>query len=126
MVEVDEVREAIAAFGERYLARVYGPREIEDCSPGGSLDPVHLAARFAAKEATFKVLRVGSVPAGWREVEVRCDATGLAELILTGHVASLANRVGVFNLALSLAYGQRHAAAVVIADARPVLCAVQP
>ena len=52
-VEVAAIEAALAAHGERYLRRVYTSREVADCNG----DPERLAARFAAKEATFKALR---------------------------------------------------------------------
>ncbi len=67
-VEVAAVEAAIAAHGDRYLERVYTPREVADCNG----DAERLAARFAAKEATFKALRAGSWSRGRRS---RCAAT---------------------------------------------------
>ena len=40
----------------RYLARVYTEDEVGDCRTADGIDPQRLAARFAAKEATLKVL----------------------------------------------------------------------
>jgi holo-[acyl-carrier protein] synthase len=52
LVQIEDIRESIAAYGERYLERTYTDEERRDC--GG--DPSHLAARFAAKEAALKAL----------------------------------------------------------------------
>ena len=84
MVSVDQVRDSVAAHGERYLKRIYTPREIWDSSTQAIVDPARLAARFAAKEATFKVLRVGDEPVSWRDVEVRARPLGLGRATAHG------------------------------------------
>ena len=111
LVDVARVREAIAAHGERYLARIYTDAERADCRD----DPERLAARFAAKEAALKVLRpdVDAVP--WRTIEVRRSPTGWVELSLTGQAAELARRAGLQELALSLTHEGDRASAVVVA-----------
>ena len=87
----------MAAHGDRYLARVYTPRELEDCrGPGGRAgpDPAHLAARFAAKEAVFKILRVGDQAVAWLDVQTRRDPTGWDKLILPGGLPILRLKPG--------------------------------
>jgi holo-[acyl-carrier protein] synthase len=115
LVPVDVVRESIATHGTRYLERVYSPREISDCRRGGEIDPERLAARFAAKEAAFKALRVGDSPVGWRDVEVRRDPDGWVDLLLTGGAATLAEQAGITGLAVSLSHERGVATAVVVA-----------
>ena len=59
LVEIDEIRDSIQSFGERFLGRVFTPAELNEC--GAS--PARLAERFAAKEAILKALQVdGAVP----------------------------------------------------------------
>jgi holo-[acyl-carrier protein] synthase len=117
-VSADSIREAIGAHGQRYLDRVYSPREISDCSTESSLDAERLAARFAAKEATFKALRVGDAAVSWRDVEVLRDPSGSVELMLSGAAATLALDAGIGYLALSLSHERGLAAAVVVAEIR--------
>lgn len=116
LVSADSVREAIRAHGDRYLRRVYSPREVSDCSTEASLDAERLAARFAAKEATFKLLRVGDTAVSWLDVEVLRDASGAVELMLSGNAANLAAEAGMRGLALSLSHEGGLAAAVVVAE----------
>lgn len=116
LVSADAVRESISAHGARYLERVYSEREVADCSTAGAVDPERLAARFAAKEATFKVLRVGDAAVPWRDVEVRRDPSGWVEVLLSGQAAALATAAGISDLALSLSHEQGLAAAVVVAE----------
>jgi holo-[acyl-carrier protein] synthase len=116
LVTVDSVRESLDAHGEHYLARVYTEREREDCVRGGDVDPERLAGRFAAKEATLKVLRPGEVGVPWYSIEVVRDPGGWVGLELTGPAAAIAADTGLTDLALSITHEAGFASAVVIAS----------
>jgi holo-[acyl-carrier protein] synthase len=70
-----------------------------------------LAARFCAKEAVAKALRLEAW--SWREVEV-LGGDGPPELRLHGAVAARATALGV-HVEISLAHSRRDAAAVALA-----------
>jgi holo-[acyl-carrier protein] synthase len=72
----------------------------------------HLAARFCAKEAVAKALRLG----GWsfRDVEIVRAADGAPEVRLHGAVAARAAQLGV-QVHVSLTHTGEHAGAVAIA-----------
>lgn len=77
---------------------------------------LHLAARFAAKEATFKAM--GSGVAGsmrWRDVEVDRDEAGEPFLKLSGETARRVASLGLRRFAVSLSHGRQYAVAVVLA-----------
>ena len=114
------MQESIAAHGDRYLTRVFTSGELSDCGGAANPDPARLAARVAAKEAAFKALRVDQHPIAWTDVEVRRDASGCPQLLLSGRAATLADQEGVFGLSLSLTHlkGKTTAAAVVITEIR--------
>jgi holo-[acyl-carrier protein] synthase len=116
LVSVQTVADSLTAHGDRYLDRVYSAGEVADCRTGDTLDPRRLAARFAAKEAAFKVLRVGDEAVAWTDVEVVRDRTGWVGLSLSGRAATLAEAAGISELALSLSHEQGCAAAVVVAE----------
>jgi len=118
LVAVDSIRDSLDAHGPRFLARVYTEREVADCRAGGQLDPQRLAARFAAKEAVFKVLRVADEAVPWTDIEVRPHASGWVEVALSGQAARLAAAAGITDLELSVAHEHGCAAAVVIAQTR--------
>ncbi len=111
------VRESVDEHADRYLERVYTPRELEDCASPAGIDSRRLAARFAAKEATIKALRPGHRPSRspWRDVGVRREPDGSVELELDGTAARLADERGVHELAVSLTHEGDMAAAVVVA-----------
>lgn len=112
IAEVARVEESIARFGARFTARVFTPGELDDC--GG--DPRRLAARWAAKEAAIKALRLGpDVPTPPREVEVIGTPHG-PELRLHGGLAARARGQGWIRAELSLTHTDTSAAAVVLAE----------
>jgi holo-[acyl-carrier protein] synthase len=116
LVSVQAVRESLRTHEDRYLERVYTAREVTECRTADGMDAERLAARFAAKEATLKVLRPrdGGVP--WSAIEVLRDPGGWVDLALTGAAAELAEAAGVAELAVSLTHEGGFASAVVVAE----------
>jgi holo-[acyl-carrier protein] synthase len=112
--DVSEVAASIARFGDRYLGRIYTPGEIADCQGSPSVMARGLAARFAAKEATLKVLRPSGVSPGWRTIEVRRAAGGWPELHLRGLAEAMATEAGLGDLSVSLTHQGELATAVVV------------
>ena len=115
VVAVDEVQAALAHFGDRYLRRVFTTHEIACSSGEGQVRARHLAARFAAKEATMKALGPSDWLPDWRSIEVRQDESGRCALRLSGHAAELARQAGLSDFAVSLSHEGNLAAAVVFA-----------
>jgi holo-[acyl-carrier protein] synthase len=116
LVSVQSVLDSLRSHQERYLERVYTAREVTECRTADGMDAERLAARFAAKEATLKVLRPrdGGVP--WSAIEVLRDPGGWVDLELSGAAAELAAAAGVAELAVSLSHEGGFASAVVIAE----------
>lgn len=113
IVEIERVRSAIDAHGERFLRCVYTEAERACC--GDRVES--LAARFAAKEAVAKALGVGIWREGvtWTDIEVLRDARGAPALHLHGAAATLAAEQGLVTWSLSLSHHRTQAVAFVIA-----------
>jgi holo-[acyl-carrier protein] synthase len=58
LVRVADVARSMVRFGSRYAKRVFTPGERNYCGEDGRAAAEQFAARFAAKEATLKVLRI--------------------------------------------------------------------
>jgi len=113
LVDVEQVADAVACHGQRYLDRIYTPCELSESRQ----QPERLAARFAAKEAAMKALRRGpDEPLPWREISVVHDDAGRPALQLTGATARLATRTGVRGLDVSLTHESGRALAIVLAE----------
>jgi holo-[acyl-carrier protein] synthase len=111
---IEEVAASIARFGESYVRRLYTDHEI-DCSGGTGPDAAPgLAARFAAKEATIKALRLNDEFPGWTAIEVRRRPGGWCELELHREAKRMAERAGVRQLSLSMSHGAGIATATVV------------
>lgn len=116
LTSVSQVRLSLREFGDRYLQRVFTPTEIADCC--ASHDPApHLAARFAAKEATIKALMVEDAYPHWTSIEVRRHPSGWCDIHLSGKAAQLAEAKGIDRFAVSLSHEGDLAAAIVVATA---------
>ncbi len=119
LVDVSTVEASLhAAHGERYLERLFTEREVADCRTPVGIDPERLAARFAAKEATLKVLPAADEGVSWQEIEVRREPSGRVHLELRGRAAELAAEARITDFALSLTHEGGFAAAVVVAEVR--------
>jgi holo-[acyl-carrier protein] synthase len=118
VADVDDVQNSLAAFGDRYLRKVFTTSEINDCQ---GRDRVHrLAARFAAKEAVIKAFAEPDMSFPWREIEVTRDGP-LPRLRLSGTLAESAQRQGWVSSSLSLSHAACHAMAVVFVVCSPAV-----
>jgi holo-[acyl-carrier protein] synthase len=125
LVDIAEVARSVKHFGDLYLRRVFTEHEISCCQGPPDVAAGSLAARFAAKEATLKVLRPDGVRPDWRSIEVVRLPTGACKLRLRGAAARLAVERGLGPFALSMTHEAGLAAAVVVSgsasgyDAQP-------
>ncbi len=97
-------------------AELFTPAEIDYCS-SQRYPERHFAARFAAKEALFKALRVRWTGApAWRDVEVARGPAGEPQLVLHGALLSLAAERRVARAFVSLTHTTDVALASVILE----------
>jgi holo-[acyl-carrier protein] synthase len=102
LIEIERVRAAIDAHGDRFLQRVYTPAELQCC--GRRIES--LAARFAAKEAVAKALGTGIWRSGvaWNDIEVLKAESGAPVLHLHGAAAALSNKSELSEWSISLSH----------------------
>ena len=118
VMDVDDVQDSLATFGDRYLRKVYTAREIDDCQ--GHNRAQRLAARFAAKEAVIKAFAEPDMSFPLTEIEVIRDGS-LPLLRLSGTVAKRAQHQGWLSSSLSLSHADCHAMAVVLVVCGPAV-----
>jgi holo-[acyl-carrier protein] synthase len=115
LTEVDRIAAMVERWGDRFLRRIFteGEREYAMSRANSAL---HLAARFAAKEATLKAL---GVPPGlsWHEMEVVGGGSEAPLLVLRGQALAAAGKLGMVRMHLSLTHTAAVAAAIVVAEA---------
>jgi holo-[acyl-carrier protein] synthase len=119
LTEIDRIRKSIARFGDRFLDRIFTPREKAYCLRKRN-SAESFAARFAAKEAAAKALGTGiSYGVTWLEIEVTREPSGRPGLSFHGRAAQIAARLGVVQAALSLTHTGEMAMASVALEGLP-------
>jgi len=94
----------------RLLTRLFTDQERLDARQR----PERLAARFAAKEAVMKTLRVGIGATSWTSIEIHREHDGAPSVELHGGALELAQRRGVTRLHVSMTHTPITAAAFVV------------
>lgn len=112
LVEVERFRAALARR-PRLAERLFTPAELAYCRSRGR-PHLHMAARFAAKEAIGKLIGEGVL--SWQEIELVGEAP--PRPVLRGGTAARARAKGVGGLQVSLSHVDTMAGACVVAVAR--------
>jgi len=114
IIECERIQLVWERHGDRFLRRVFTPREIDYCLTKRNPLP-HLAGRFAAKEAVLKVLGTGWRGAiCWTDVEVSKASSGQPIILLAGDSARIAREMKIQTVQISISHTQRYAAASAI------------
>lgn len=112
IIELDRIDAALRRWGEKFLLRIFTPGE--QMFSKGRIP--QLAGRFAAKEAVMKALGTGNRGVAWREIEVVRQLGQAPEIRLHGRALSVASRMGIRTLVLSISHSRDYAVATVIGE----------
>lgn len=113
---VKQIEEAIRRRGQPYLQHLFTPQERFYCE-GKKTEAQSYAARYAAKEAFFKAVRVGwRSSIKWTDLEVFHDAEGQPGLALHDEAKRLAEEAGIQRVHLSFSHSDDYAVAQVILE----------
>lgn len=110
IVEIARIKRAVARWGDAFLHRIYTDAELKLYQS----KTASLAARFAAKEAVMKLLGTGNIGISWREIEILSRSSGKPLVNLYGRAQSTAQKLGIREIAVSLAHSREYAIASVI------------
>jgi holo-[acyl-carrier protein] synthase len=113
---VERIAESLQRFGERMEKRLFTPDELAYCRH--HKDPLpHLAARFAAKEATSKALGTGMAGGvGWKQIEVVQPGGRVPTLRLSGVALERFQAMGASHSHLTLSHDGGLAVACVVLE----------
>jgi len=111
LIEIERIEQAITRHGQRFLERIFTPRELVECAGSARM----LAERFATKEAAAKALGVGIGRVSWQEIEVIPGTAAEPAIYLHGEAAQLAAEAGFTAWSLSLSHTETQALAIVVA-----------
>ncbi len=115
IVSVRRMADMIARLGERFAARVFALAEIETAPSVPARRAQHFAARFAAKEAVFKLLGTSTAAPPWRDVEVVRTQAGAPLVRLHGRALDLARALGLDDITVSMSHEDEYAVAIALA-----------
>ncbi len=115
LVENARFRDVLSRWDERFLARVFLPRERDYCHRKAAPEQ-HFAGRFAIKEAVSKAFSTGiGEHFGWLDIEVeRHIISGAPSVVLHGKAADYARAMGVTRVLVSLSHTRNYAVASAI------------
>ena len=109
IIEIERIKENIENLGNKFLERVFTEKEIEYCESKNVQKYQHYAARFAAKEATFKAISwklKDKYQISWKDIEVENDKQGRPTLNIIG-----VNLKDVESIGLSISHCKQYAVA---------------
>ncbi|MCI8636673.1 MAG: holo-ACP synthase [Clostridia bacterium] len=111
IIEIKRIKESIEdeKTGQAFIERVYTTKEIEYCESKKTQKYQHYAARFAAKEATFKAISEqidDKYSISWKDIEISNNLQGRPKLKLIG--IKLNN---IENIDLSISHCKEYAVA---------------
>ena len=113
IIEIERIKESIEDMGKPFLDRVFTEKEIAYCESKKAQKYQHYAARFAAKEATFKAI---SCPLNdkysitWKDIEVLNDKQGRPAINLYG----VKQQEKIENIDISISHCKSYAVAYVV------------
>lgn len=113
IIEIERIKESIENLGERFLQKVFTKKEIEYCESKKMQKYQHYAARFAAKEATFKAISESledKYELSWCDYEILNDETGKPNVKISG-----IEMKKLENIDLSISHCKQYAMATVVA-----------
>lgn len=101
IIEISRIKNAIEGIGQPFVNKIYTDKEIQYCESKKNQKYQHYAARFAAKEATFKAISKklnGKYEIEWKDMEVQNDKNGRPSILLHH---SLSEQISDIDLSIS-------------------------
>lgn len=113
IIEIERIKESIEdeKTGEAFVEKIYTKKEIEYCEGKKTQKYQHYAARFAAKEATFKAISdqlEDKYAITWKDIEIINNEQGRPCINLMG-----ANLKDIEDIDLSISHCKQYAVATV-------------
>ena len=112
IIEVSRIKSGIEKLGDKFLNRIFTETEIEYSIKKKS-KYLHLAGRFAAKEAVVKAL-ASCCDKGfnWKDIEIYNDPAGRPHVRLFGKFSDFVS--GRFEVLVSISHTESYASAVAL------------
>jgi holo-[acyl-carrier protein] synthase len=111
LIEISRLVGINPAIRSRFLRRVFTSQELVDANDSN----MHLAGRFAAKEAVAKALGTGIGPVSWQDIEIQRGENGEPLLLLHRAAQEIAQELGLSQWSVSISHTNTHAVALAVA-----------
>ena len=112
--QINRIRSTYKKYGKRFLNRILTKKEIKYVALNkNSLIP-KLAGRFAAKEATSKVLGTGLKGMYFKEIEILRESSGAPKIVLHKRAKEKAKEKKLTDFDISISHEKDFAIAVVV------------
>jgi len=114
IVDIPRFRKTLSVRGQRFISRVFLPSEQKYCN--SKLNPwIHLAGRFAAKEAIAKAFGTGiGRELNWLDMEILSSDSKAPVVKLNPRANRLIRKCRVKNVFVSISHTHAHSAAVAL------------
>ncbi|MEP0845030.1 MAG: holo-ACP synthase [Phycisphaerae bacterium] len=115
LIECRRIRDIWQRHGDRLTDRLLTEAELAYCRRYSADVVQRVAGRFAAKEAILKVLGTGwRGRIAWRDMEILNDSAGKPTVTLAGECRTIAARLGITEVFVSITHTEHYAAATAI------------
>ena len=111
IIEIERIKQSIEETDGRFCERVYTQKEIEYCESKKAQKYQHYAARFAAKEASFKAISQlldNKFDIEWKDIEILNDENGRP------YVNLLKKDINIEDIDISISHCKTYAVASVV------------
>lgn len=115
IVEIYRIQKAIENSGYRFINRIFTQKEQEYCKSQKNMFQ-HFAARFAAKEAVLKALKLGWNSVDWKTIEIEGNLSGEPQVILYGKTKEICQKKNIDRVFLSITHFGNYAVAFVVLE----------
>ncbi len=119
IIEINRVKKAIEDYENEekniFIEKIYTKNEMEYCESKGKMKYQHYAARFAAKEATFKAISgflQDKYEMSWKNAEIINDNNGRPKVIFNNIPKELEGKI--LDVDISLSHSKDNAIAMVV------------
>lgn len=112
--QTSSVKAAYKRFGKRFLNRVLTKNEIKYVTSNKKNLISRLSGRYAAKEATSKVLGTGLKGIYFKEIEILRESSGAPKIVLHKRAKVKAKEKGLNYFEVSISHERDFAIAIVI------------
>lgn len=112
--QINRVKSTYKKYGKRFLNRILTDKEIKYVTSNKKSLISRLAGRFAAKEATSKVLGTGLKGVYFKEIEILREPSGAPKIILHKRAKKKAKEKKLTNFDVSISHEKDFAIAIVV------------